>query len=177
MSLPAEFFAELQDPEHPYDINTFFWYFGTTQFSQNHSIANHLTVTESRNDPENAPTAVYLAGGPGTASIDASSNFPCTVNPDSNSTTINDFSWNTNVNMLYIDQPVGIGYSYTSITNGVVNLLTGVFEPLAEDAETPDLNLTTVQASISTPNPAFVVNNTETAAKMTWKFAQVWFQE
>lgn len=29
VSLPAEFFSDLQDPESPYDINTFFWYFGT----------------------------------------------------------------------------------------------------------------------------------------------------
>lgn len=28
VSLPAEFFADLQDPEYPYDVNTFFWYFG-----------------------------------------------------------------------------------------------------------------------------------------------------
>lgn len=79
--------------------------------------------------------------------------------------------------MLYIDQPFGVGYSYTSITNGTVDLLTGVFSPLSEPDEVPELNLTTVQASISTPDPARVVNNTETAAKMAWRFAQVWFQE
>lgn len=78
--------------------------------------------------------------------------------------------------MLYVDQPVGVGYSYTTITEGVLNLLTQEFSPL-EDGETPELNLTTLQASISTPKEAFLVNNTETAAKMMWKFAQVWFQE
>ncbi|MBE3041385.1 hypothetical protein IMZ48_02135 [Candidatus Bathyarchaeota archaeon] len=120
---------------------------------------------------------MYFAGGPGTASIDGASGFPCNINPDSNSTTVNEFSWNNNVNMLYIDQPVGVGYSYTTVTNGVVDLLTEQFTPLAEDEEAPELNLTTVQASISTPDPAFVLNNTETAAKMMWQFAQVWFQE
>lgn len=99
------------------------------------------------------------------------------MNPDSNSTTLNEFSWNNNVNMLYIDQPVGVGYSYTSITNGTVDLMSGAFSPLSNPEEVPELNLTTVQASISTPDPARVVNNTETAAKMTWQFAQVWFQE
>lgn len=79
--------------------------------------------------------------------------------------------------MLYIDQPFGVGYSYTSITNGTVDLLTGVFSPLSEPNEVPELNLTTVQASMSTPDPTRVINNTETAAKMVWKFAQVWFQE
>lgn len=98
------------------------------------------------------------------------------MNPDSNSTTLNEFSWNNNVNLLYIDQPVGVGYSYTTITNGVLNLLTQEFTPV-EDGETPELDLTTVQTSISTPDPAFIVNNTETAAKMAWQFVQVWFQE
>lgn len=98
------------------------------------------------------------------------------MNPDSNSTTLNEFAWNNNVNMLYIDQPVGVGYSYTTITNGVLNLLTQEFTHV-ENGETPELNLTTVQTSVSTPDPAFVVNNTETAAKMAWQFAQVWFQE
>ena len=134
------------------------------------------SAPEARNDPENAPTSIYLAGGPGSASIDDANGFPCTVNPDSNSTTVNEFSWNNNVNMLYIDQPVGVGYSYTTITDGILNLLTQEFSPL-EDNDAPELNLTTVQASISTPNEAFLVNNTETAAKMAWKFAQVWFQE
>ncbi|SPO05481.1 related to serine-type carboxypeptidase Z precursor [Cephalotrichum gorgonifer] len=159
VSLPSEFFTGLQDPEHPFGINTFFWYF------------------ESRNNPKDAPTSIYLAGGPGTSSLDGASGFPCLVNPDSNSTTLNEFSWNNNVNMLYIDQPVGVGYSYTTVTKGVVDLLTDTFTPLEDPESIPELNLTTVQASKSTPDPHFVVNNTETAAKMMWRFAQVWFQE
>ena len=40
-----------------------------------------------------------------------SENGPCFVNKDSNSTYLNPWSWNNEVNMLYIDQPVQVGFS------------------------------------------------------------------
>ena len=38
-------------------------------------------------------------------------NGPCFVGRDSNSTYLNPYSWNNEVNMLYIDQPVQVGFS------------------------------------------------------------------
>jgi len=38
-------------------------------------------------------------------------NGPCFVGSDSNSTYLNPYSWNNEVNMLYIDQPVQVGFS------------------------------------------------------------------
>ena len=43
-----------------------------------------------------------------------SENGPCTVNADGASTTPNEFSWNTNANVLWLDQPAGVGFSYGS---------------------------------------------------------------
>lgn len=43
-----------------------------------------------------------------------SENGPCFVNKDSNSTYLNPWSWNNEVNMLYIDQPVQVGFSVCS---------------------------------------------------------------
>jgi carboxypeptidase C (cathepsin A) len=45
---------------------------------------------------------------------------PCRITNDSRSVTINPFSWNNEVNMLYIDQPVGVGFSHgdTTTVNG-----------------------------------------------------------
>lgn len=39
-------------------------------------------------------------------------NGPCRITNNSESVTLNPFSWNTNSNVLYIDQPVGVGFSH-----------------------------------------------------------------
>jgi carboxypeptidase C (cathepsin A) len=39
-------------------------------------------------------------------------NGPCRITNDSSSVVPNPTSWNTNANMLYIDQPVGVGFSH-----------------------------------------------------------------
>lgn len=43
--------------------------------------------------------------------------------PDSNSTESNPWAWNEHVNMLYVDQPVGTGFSYDALINGTKDLL------------------------------------------------------
>ena len=48
---------------------------------------------------------------------------PCTIGDDSNSTSENPWSMNNNVNMLYIDQPVGVGYSYDALIKSTQDLL------------------------------------------------------
>ena len=62
---------------------------------------------------------MYLAGGPGESSVygATSDGGPCHVLDDSNSTESNLWSWNENVNMLYVDQPVTAGFSYAALVN------------------------------------------------------------
>lgn len=43
---------------------------------------------------------------------------PCRITNDSTAVTHNPYSWNNHANMLYIDQPVGVGFSYGSLTVG-----------------------------------------------------------
>lgn len=38
--------------------------------------------------------------------------FFCTVSEDGLSTYNNPYSWNSNANIMWIDQPAGVGYSY-----------------------------------------------------------------
>lgn len=77
--------------------NYFYWYF------------------EARNNPETAPTILWMTGGPGCSSGIAlfKENGPCKIDPNHDDQTLkNTYGWNTNANIVYIDQPAGVGFSY-----------------------------------------------------------------
>ncbi|KAI0051789.1 alpha/beta-hydrolase [Auriscalpium vulgare] len=69
---------------------------------------------ESRRDPEKDEVIFWTNGGPGCSS--ATGLFmelgPCTVANATDGTKYNPFSWNTNANIFFVDQPVGVGFSY-----------------------------------------------------------------
>lgn len=134
-------------------------------------------LPESRNDPSTSPTSIYLGGGPGITSLDGMSGFPCFINPDSNSTTLNEYSWSKNVNILYIDQPVGTGFTYVDLQNGILDVLTQSFEPVSSLGDLPALNHTALPATLDITGPATAANTTLSAARTMWRFAQVWFNE
>ncbi|KAJ1833605.1 hypothetical protein LPJ63_002649 [Coemansia sp. RSA 2711] len=81
------------------DKHLFYWFFE----ARNQRQPRHLT-----------PLVLWLNGGPGCSSLSGllSGVGPCHVGSDSNSTTTNPYSWNTNVNILFLDQPTNTGYSY-----------------------------------------------------------------
>jgi len=68
---------------------------------------------ESRSDPANDPTVMWLTGGPGCSSMTGLlfENGPCKVAEDGKSTTLNPYSWTTKANVMWIDQPPGTGFS------------------------------------------------------------------
>jgi len=69
---------------------------------------------EAKKDPENAPTIMWLTGGPGCSSMLAllSENGPCTVAKGGKKTIPNAASWNNKANIVFVDQPSGAGFSY-----------------------------------------------------------------
>lgn len=164
--MPSSYLSETELV--PYNVSMFFWYF------------------EAREDPEHAPSAIYVSGGPGESGLygTTSDGGPCVINADSNSTTNNPWSMNTNVNMLYVDQPVGTGFSYDALVKSTQDLLfnggasvsdTGIVPFEAYGGKVPAENTTFKYGVFPTQNPKHTALTTGTAAIVLWKFAQAWF--
>ena len=104
-------------------------------------------------------------------------NGPCIANPDSNSTTFNPWSWNNEVNMIYIDQPTQVGFSYDVPTNATFDSLTGNITVQDFSETVPTQNNSLYVGTFASQNPNSTANSTLLAAKSLWHFAQIWFEE
>ncbi|KAG5419542.1 CPYA [Candida metapsilosis] len=70
---------------------------------------------ESRNDPKNDPVILWLNGGPGCSSTTGLffELGPSSINKDIQPV-YNPYAWNNNATVIFLDQPVNVGYSYSS---------------------------------------------------------------
>ena len=78
----------------------------------------HYWLVESQANPLTDPIILWLNGGPGASSLWGmlTENGPFRVTVDAmNTTTLtpNAHSWNTLANVLYLESPVGVGFSYS----------------------------------------------------------------
>lgn len=82
--------------------------------------------------------------------------------------------------MLYIDQPVQVGFSYDSLVNGTVNELLSpyVVTPMDSKAsEVPSVNSTFFVGTFASQDNTTTANTTQHAALAIWHFMQTWTQE
>ncbi|EKM59597.1 uncharacterized protein PHACADRAFT_250197 [Phanerochaete carnosa HHB-10118-sp] len=79
---------------------------------------------ESRRDPDKDDVMMWINGGPGCSSATGllMELGPCNIdmkNVSANGTVWNPYSWNNEANIFFLDQPVGVGYSYADYGESV----------------------------------------------------------
>ncbi|KAM2018566.1 hypothetical protein ACFX1T_021489 [Malus domestica] len=75
-------------------------------------------LAEAEIDPASKPLVLWLNGGPGCSSLGVgafSENGP--FRPQGEVLVRNEHSWNTEANMLYLETPIGVGFSYSTDTS------------------------------------------------------------
>ncbi|KAI1332698.1 Alpha/Beta hydrolase protein [Xylariaceae sp. FL0255] len=131
------------------DTHMFFWFF------------------EARNNPETAPITLWLNGGPGSDSLIGlfEEHGPCSVPANGSETILNPYSWNEASNMLYLSQPLGVGFSYATEVVGIINQTTD----FPEASSHPD-------GRYSSVNP-YRYDTTQLAAEGAWEIVQAFLQD
>ncbi|XP_054820210.1 serine carboxypeptidase II-2 [Prosopis cineraria] len=79
---------------------------------------------EAASDPETKPLVLWLNGGPGCSSIaygEAEEIGPFHIQPDGKTLYLNPYSWNQVANILFVDSPVGVGFSYSNTSSDILN--------------------------------------------------------
>ena len=140
-----------------YTINTFFWF------------------VEARNNPAIAPLTIYINGGPGSSSMVGmfQETGPCEVveiGRDQLGTKVRDWGWDRSSNVLYIDQPNQVGFSYDTATNGTMDLLSVEITPPEDGAENPSYSV--LNGTFSSNDPGRTANTTQIAAHAVWHMLQ-----
>lgn len=142
-----------------YPINTFFWFI------------------EARQLPEKAPLTIWLNGGPGSSSMIGlfQENGPCRVveiAKDKLGTVARDWGWDRSSNMLYIDQPVQVGFSYDTLTNASTRLISDTFfqPPIPRPASEPEYVF--LNGTFASGKEKFAANTSDIAAEAVWHFLQ-----
>lgn len=141
-----------------HSTNLFFWYVEARQRT------DELTL--------------WLNGGPGSSSLLGffSGNGPCEVieqGIDKYDTAAREWGWDRASNMLFIDQPNQVGFSYDKPTNGTIILDTGgdIRQPPLQGIGS-STSWAYLNGTFSTTNSSSMANTTETAALAVWHLMQ-----
>ncbi|KAH9676766.1 serine carboxypeptidase-like 25 [Citrus sinensis] len=81
-------------------------------------------LTEATHNPLNKPLVVWLNGGPGCSSVayGASEEIgPFRINKTASGLYLNKLSWNTEANLLFLETPAGVGFSYTNRSSDLLD--------------------------------------------------------
>nr|GMD22487.1 serine carboxypeptidase II-2 [Ipomoea batatas]GMD87848.1 serine carboxypeptidase II-2 [Ipomoea batatas] len=109
-------------------------YSGYVTVNQESGRALFYWFFEAVEDPSSKPIVLWLNGGPGCSSIAfglGEEVGPFHVEKDGKTLYWNPYSWNLAANLLFVDSPVGVGYSYSNTSS---DILTNGDKRTAEDS-------------------------------------------
>ncbi|RZC59907.1 hypothetical protein C5167_007203 [Papaver somniferum] len=100
-------------------------YSGYVTVNQKSGRALFYWLTEAAvRDPVSKPLVIWLNGGPGCSSVayGASEEIgPFRLNKTGTGLYLNKFSWNSIANLLFIESPAGVGFSYSNTSSDLLN--------------------------------------------------------
>ncbi|KAK8672676.1 hypothetical protein V6N13_111040 [Hibiscus sabdariffa] len=98
---------------------------GYITVNQEHGRALFYWFFEAQSQPSQKPLLLWLNGGPGCSSIgygEASELGPLRVGKNGVDLQFNQFAWNQEANLLFVESPVGVGFSYTNTSSDLTKL-------------------------------------------------------
>ncbi|KAI3716066.1 hypothetical protein L6452_23127 [Arctium lappa] len=112
----------LRLPGQPRKSN-FNQYSGYVTVDPHHGRALFYYFVESQYKSSDKPLVLWLNGGPGCSSIGGGAMMelgPFRVNKDGKTLSSNDYSWNKVANILFLESPAGVGFSYSNKSSDYV---------------------------------------------------------
>ncbi|ONI10326.1 hypothetical protein PRUPE_4G040800 [Prunus persica] len=100
-------------------------YAGYVTVNQTNGRALFYWFYEAATNPDAKPLVLWLNGGPGCSSVGYGATQeigPFIVDTDGHGIRFNNYSWNKEANMLFLESPVGVGFSYSNTTSDYENL-------------------------------------------------------
>ncbi|OVA00526.1 Peptidase S10 [Macleaya cordata] len=95
-------------------------YAGYVTVSETNGRALFYWFYEASAQPQDKPLVLWLNGGPGCSSVGYGATQeigPFIVDTDGRGLKFNPYSWNKEANMLFLESPVGVGFSYSNTTS------------------------------------------------------------
>ncbi|XP_012460076.1 serine carboxypeptidase-like 34 [Gossypium raimondii] len=100
-------------------------YAGYVTVNESHGRALFYWFFEATSKPEKKPLLLWLNGGPGCSSIgygEAEELGPFFTQKDEQTLKLNPHRWNKAANLLFLESPVGVGFSYTNTSSDIHQL-------------------------------------------------------
>ncbi|KAL9585702.1 MAG: hypothetical protein Q9212_001359 [Teloschistes hypoglaucus] len=156
VSLPPHKLAPIQQN---YYVNTFFWFI------------------EARTNASTAPLTIFINGGPGSSSMVGlfQEAGPCEVVEIAQNkfgTQARDWGWDRSSNIIFIDQPNQVGFSFDKLTNGSLNLINSTVAIPPSTAPVGQPAYTFMNGTFSSYDASSSANTTEIAAHTIWHMLQ-----